>query len=165
MKEKEMAQKIRQKEMELNLKVFKAFPKDKLDFKPHERSRTAGEIMAVFINEERANLGIADGKVDFSKMPRDKFNSLDDILKAYTKVHGEVDEKIKNLPEEAFNEQVDFAGMPMRRGDAFRSMGLDNIHHRGQLSVYLRMAGGKVPSIYGPSADEPMQGMENSGDI
>ena len=31
----------------------------------------------------------------------------------------------------------------------------DQIHHRGQLTVYLRMAGGKVPSIYGPSADEP----------
>jgi uncharacterized damage-inducible protein DinB len=31
----------------------------------------------------------------------------------------------------------------------------DQIHHRGQFSVYLRMAGGKVPSIYGPSADEP----------
>jgi uncharacterized damage-inducible protein DinB len=31
----------------------------------------------------------------------------------------------------------------------------DQIHHRGQLSVYLRMAGGKVPAIYGPSADEP----------
>jgi uncharacterized damage-inducible protein DinB len=31
----------------------------------------------------------------------------------------------------------------------------DHIHHRGQLSVYVRMAGGKVPSIYGPSADEP----------
>jgi uncharacterized damage-inducible protein DinB len=32
---------------------------------------------------------------------------------------------------------------------------MDSIHHRGQLSVYVRMAGGKVPSIYGPSADEP----------
>ena len=31
----------------------------------------------------------------------------------------------------------------------------DRIHHRGQLSVYVRMAGGKVPSIYGPSADDP----------
>ena len=31
----------------------------------------------------------------------------------------------------------------------------DHIHHRGQFSIYLRMAGGKVPSIYGPSADEP----------
>ncbi|HYL98748.1 MAG TPA: DinB family protein [Blastocatellia bacterium] len=32
---------------------------------------------------------------------------------------------------------------------------LDHIHHRGQFSVYLRMAGGKVPSIYGPTADVP----------
>ena len=31
----------------------------------------------------------------------------------------------------------------------------DQIHHRGQLSVYVRMAGGRVPSIYGPTADEP----------
>jgi uncharacterized damage-inducible protein DinB len=31
----------------------------------------------------------------------------------------------------------------------------DQIHHRGQFSVYLRMADGKVPSIYGPSLDEP----------
>jgi uncharacterized damage-inducible protein DinB len=32
---------------------------------------------------------------------------------------------------------------------------MDQVHHRGQFSVYLRLAGGKVPSIYGPSADEP----------
>jgi uncharacterized damage-inducible protein DinB len=32
---------------------------------------------------------------------------------------------------------------------------MDSIHHRGQLSVYIRPAGGKVPSIYGPSGDEP----------
>jgi uncharacterized damage-inducible protein DinB len=31
----------------------------------------------------------------------------------------------------------------------------DQIHHRGQLTVHLRMAGGRVPSIYGPSKDEP----------
>jgi uncharacterized damage-inducible protein DinB len=32
----------------------------------------------------------------------------------------------------------------------------DHIHHRGQFSVYLRLAGARVPSIYGPTADEPM---------
>jgi uncharacterized damage-inducible protein DinB len=35
-------------------------------------------------------------------------------------------------------------------------MFLDLVHHRGQMSVYIRLAGGKLPSIYGPSADEPM---------
>jgi uncharacterized damage-inducible protein DinB len=44
---------------------------------------------------------------------------------------------------------------PMRRGNALWLMLNDSIHHRGQLTVYLRMAGGRVPSIYGPSADEP----------
>src|SRR5438132_11205433 len=43
----------------------------------------------------------------------------------------------------------------VRRLDFFWFLLMDMVHHRGQLSVYLRMAGGKVPSIYGPSADEP----------
>src|SRR5439155_23140414 len=45
----------------------------------------------------------------------------------------------------------------VRRQDFLWQMLNDMIHHRGQLSVYLRMAGGKVPSIYGPSKDEPWQ--------
>jgi uncharacterized damage-inducible protein DinB len=44
----------------------------------------------------------------------------------------------------------------MRRLDVIWANLFDVIHHRGQLSVYVRMAGGKVPSIYGPSADEPV---------
>ncbi|HYK42494.1 MAG TPA: DinB family protein [Thermoanaerobaculia bacterium] len=39
--------------------------------------------------------------------------------------------------------------------DFFWNMLLDSIHHRGQLSVYVRLAGGRVPSIYGPTADVP----------
>jgi len=42
-----------------------------------------------------------------------------------------------------------------RRGDVLWYSLHALIHHRGQLSVYLRMVGGKVPSIYGPSGDEP----------
>lgn len=42
-----------------------------------------------------------------------------------------------------------------RKADVLWMMMMDAVHHRGQFSVYLRMAGGKVPSIYGPSADEP----------
>jgi uncharacterized damage-inducible protein DinB len=43
----------------------------------------------------------------------------------------------------------------VRKLDFLWLMLTDQIHHRGQLSVYARMAGGKVPSIYGPSFDEP----------
>ena len=37
------------------------------------------------------------------------------------------------------------------------TMLLDHVHHRGQFTIYSRIAGGKVPQIYGPSADEPWQ--------
>jgi len=58
------------------------------------------------------------------------------------------------------NEEIDWmvgAGefAKVRRGDILWMALHDMIHHRGQLSVYIRIAGGKVPSIYGPSADEP----------
>jgi uncharacterized damage-inducible protein DinB len=43
----------------------------------------------------------------------------------------------------------------MRRIDVLWSSLMDQVHHRGQLSVYLRLVGAKVPSIYGPTADEP----------
>ena len=43
----------------------------------------------------------------------------------------------------------------LRRIDVLWQQLLDQVHHRGQFSVYLRLAGAKVPSIYGPTADEP----------
>ena len=61
---------------------------------------------------------------------------------------------------EHYSRPVQFLGGPQTIADVpagfvAEIMLADQIHHRGQLSVYLRMAGGKVPSIYGPSADEP----------
>jgi uncharacterized damage-inducible protein DinB len=69
-------------------------------------------------------------------------------------------EKVKNLSDEEFNKLIKFYTGPnrlsdLRKADIFWTGIQDTIHHRGQFSVYLRMAGGKVPSIYGPSADEP----------
>ena len=64
------------------------------------------------------------------------------------------------MPDEKLMETVKFFVAPKTMGDVRRmdvlwSLLHDEIHHRGQFSIYLRMAGGKVPSIYGPSADEP----------
>ena len=64
-------------------------------------------------------------------------------------------EAIKNASDEQLSQLVDFAGMKMPAMNVFWMMMLDSVHHRGQFSVYIRLAGGLVPSIYGPSADEP----------
>jgi uncharacterized damage-inducible protein DinB len=68
-------------------------------------------------------------------------------------------DQIKKTPEARFRSTIQFPTGPGQMGDwskmAFAWFMLsDQIHHRGQLSVYVRMAGGKVPAIYGPSADE-----------
>jgi uncharacterized damage-inducible protein DinB len=67
---------------------------------------------------------------------------------------------VKGMRDEQFSETVKFPVAPKTIGDVPKGQFLwmllcDQIHHRGQFSIYLRMAGGKVPSIYGPTADEP----------
>jgi uncharacterized damage-inducible protein DinB len=67
---------------------------------------------------------------------------------------------VRSAPDEKLQQTVKFFTGPKQMGDV-RRLDLvwfllsDEIHHRGQFSVYLRMADGKVPSIYGPTADEP----------
>lgn len=86
-------------------------------------------------------------------------NSWATILDALESAHHDFGDLIRATPEEALYENVRFFVEPKTIGDVSRMEWLwfllhDQIHHRGQFSVYLRMAGGRVPSIYGPSGDE-----------
>ena len=159
MTEKETFLKTWEREFQTTLKVLKAYPSDKLDLRPHERSRSARELAWTFVREENIINGVINGQVDFQNMPRPPA-TLREILTAYEKTHGEMVSKVKALPEEEFNKSIKFPVGPKQMGDVRREdilwrLVMDFVHHRGQFSVYLRMAGGKVPSIYGPSADEP----------
>jgi len=83
-----------------------------------------------------------------------------EILDAFDRTFEATQSKLARLGDAEMNGTVK---MPVgakqmgevRRGDALRLFLHDQIHHRGQLSVQLRMAGGKVPAIYGGSGDEP----------
>lgn len=84
----------------------------------------------------------------------------DEMLAAVEKTGADYRVMISGMSDEQLAEPVTFVTGPKQMGDipglAFLWMMLhDHIHHRGQFSIYLRMAGGRVPSIYGPSADEP----------
>jgi len=160
MSEKEMFINAWEREFKTTLKVLKAYPLEKLELKPHERSRSAKELAWGFVLEEKIFCsGTITGKFDFESMPAPPA-TLQDIMKDYEKSHTENVARVKGLPEGDFNKTVKFYTGPkqmgdVRRGDLFWTMLMDQVHHRGQFSVYLRMSGGKVPSIYGPSADEP----------
>ena len=151
------------REHQTTMRVLRAFPADKLDFKPHERSNTAQALAWTFVLERGLARKIWND--EFAKgMPAGKMpgppDSWDAILEEFEKVSADYRSFIAAASEEDLGAIVHFFVAPktmgeMTRHDMIWFMLHDEIHHRGQLSVYLRMVGGKVPSIYGPSADEP----------
>jgi uncharacterized damage-inducible protein DinB len=83
-----------------------------------------------------------------------------DLLAAADAGHAEAKAAIAKLTDAEWEATLKMPVGPkqmgtVRRGDALRMFLKDHIHHRGQFSVHLRAAGAKVPSIYGPSGDEP----------
>jgi uncharacterized damage-inducible protein DinB len=139
-------------------KLLHAFPGEKSEFKPHERSNTAMMLAWTFVVEEQLmlkaiqkNLQLGAG---FPKPP----DSWKAILEMFDQGHDQVLQALAG--NAALDGTITFFVGPKQTGD-YQIMDFlwfmlhDQIHHRGQLSVYTRMAGGKVPAIYGPSADEP----------
>lgn len=148
---------MREAEFKLTMKVLRAYPADKLSFKPHERSRSAGELAYNFAREEIACEQMLSGTVDWMGLPKDVPGTMDGILKAYEQAWNTTHDAIKGASEEQLGKPFADFGPGKRIMDGLWGLQCDAIHHRGQFSVYIRMAGGKVPSIYGPSADEPMK--------
>lgn len=153
---KENLIKLFKKEFATTLKVMNAFPEDKLDFTPHERSQTAKKILSTFVFEmflvESYVFGeVLDNTVFQSYAPVE----LQTIITDFKKHTENVISKTEKLSDADMNKTVEFAGTKFTADGFMLMMLFDQIHHRGQMSVYIRLAGGKVPSIYGPSADDP----------
>ena len=145
------------------LRVLRAYPTDKLDFRPHPKSKTARELAWMFVLER--GLGARVFSDEFAKggpsgSPPPAPESWEEILRALEKAHKDFGDLVRATPDDKLAENVKFLTGPKTLGDYTRlSMAwfllFDQIHHRGQFSIYLRMSEGKVPSIYGPSGDEP----------
>ena len=142
-------------------KVLHAYPADKASFKPHERSNVALMLGKTFVIEEKLMLRALRneqvlGTGGFPAVPDD----WSELLAAFDELNRDMTEALGRLGDESELNVVKFFSGPKQMADVppldFLWFILhDQIHHRGQLSVYLRMVGGKVPAIYGPSADEP----------
>jgi len=152
---KEQILNFRTFEFATTLKVLRAYPEDQLDMKPAEKSRTARELIVTFIREEYVCRGAMRGDLDLADHIQNMPDSLREMLEILQQIHNEVQGMIIKASEEELNRVIDFYGYKIRAIDALMAELHDQIHHRGQFSVYLRVAGAKVPSIYGPTADEP----------
>lgn len=145
------------------VKVMKAVPADKLDYRPHPRSRSAAELVWVQVLEKRCWFELLDtGKITWRVPPAPL--GLEEMLAAYGKAHAELAVRLKKLDDKSWNEQLtqflldDRVVFETAMGHMFWTGLFDAIHHRGQLSVYLRPMGSKVPAIYTASADDPSLG-------
>jgi uncharacterized damage-inducible protein DinB len=145
------------------MKVLKAYPADKLDLQPHAMCKDARQLAWMFVIEQGfmekgATVGF-DWSVPPAPFPKAP-ESWDALLETFDEGQKRVAAAVNNLADPQLFETVKFFTAPKTMGDVPKIEFLwfilcDQIHHRGQFSIYLRMAGGKVPSIYGPTADEP----------
>jgi len=144
------------------MRVLRAYPADQMDLRPHPRCKTARELGWVFVTELAFSAfilddGLRSGMPPAPPPPPDSWAS---VLDALEKAHKESARRLGRITDQKLRGKVRFFTAPKKMGEVGRLdflwfMLFDEIHHRGQFSIYLRMAGGKVPSIYGPSADEP----------
>jgi uncharacterized damage-inducible protein DinB len=141
------------------LKVLKALPPERFDYRPHERSPSAAEIVWTLTREAKACCELIDsGQVSWAPQPAPADPQA--ILSAFQTQYAALDERIDRLNESTWQNKTKlfidgqlFREAPL--GEFLWYLFFDAIHHRGQLSTYIRPMGGQVPSIYGPSGDDP----------
>jgi uncharacterized damage-inducible protein DinB len=157
----EFCRKQRKQELPKFVNVLKALPQDRLDYRPDPKARTAADLAWVLAAEEAALVSLLDtGVVEWKEVPPPA--RVADIVAAFEKKAAAVNERLDRIDEAGWQKKGRFLmGEAPAWEDTIENFVwgflLDAIHHRGQLSTYLRPMGGKVPSIYGPSADDPGQ--------
>ncbi|MFN2444541.1 MAG: DinB family protein [Vicinamibacterales bacterium] len=147
------------KEATATREVIARVPQDRSDYRADPKARTAREIAWLMVHEETVLAdGLEKSRLKWIEAPPPA--SMPEILDAYDRQHEAATTKLKALDAAKWESRVPFiwGGQEVMNETAYdMAWGflLDQIHHRGQLSTYLRPMGAKVPQIYGPSADEP----------
>jgi uncharacterized damage-inducible protein DinB len=150
-------------EAQTTRKHFERLPSDKLDWRPHEKSFTAGGLASHIVecidwadsifNSDEFVFDPATYKSYQAASSADLLKTFDDKVARCKQVLGGVDEETIMQPWRL--RMMDQVLFEKPRADVFRDFTLSHvIHHRGQFSVYLRLLNVPVPGSYGPSADE-----------
>ncbi|WP_177730177.1 DinB family protein [Flavobacterium inviolabile] len=152
-----------QHEMASTRKMLSALPEAELDFKPHEKAMSLAEL-ANHLAEIPTWIPITllQPELDFSTLnyTPTNYRTVAALLEAFDTNVAEAQKLLQEAQNETFQEQ-----WTMRNGETvyftlpkmsvYRMFVMNHtIHHRGQMSTYIRSVGGKVPGMYGPTADE-----------
>ena len=123
-------------------------------YRPDPRSRTAQEIAWQIVCEEKMLIeALESGQAEWAPPPMP--DSMLDVLAEYERQSAEVLRRWDALPQSKWDGSLQFFGSERPASPMAWSFLFDIVHHRGQITTYLRPMGSTVPQIYGPSADEP----------
>jgi uncharacterized damage-inducible protein DinB len=147
------------------MNVLKALPTDQLNYKPNDRSPSAEQLVWTLAAELGTCVDVVkENRAEWKGIPPPPLTEMLEKYEAWSK---ELRDLVSKMDEEAWERTAQFyfngkmvSEQPV--GGFLWFILFDSIHHRGQLSAYLRPMGGKVPSIYGPSADTQSSAATNS---
>jgi uncharacterized damage-inducible protein DinB len=140
-------------EAETTRRVFARIPEGST-YRPDPKSRSAQEIAWQVVCEERMIMeALETGKMAWAPTPMPA--SMREVEKAHAEQGSEIVRRWKALPDSRWHGTLEFFGRERPASPLAWSFLFDIVHHRGQISTYLRPMGSTVPQIYGPSGDEP----------
>lgn len=144
-------------------KFLQRLPAERLSWRPHTKSMSAGQLGHHIA--ETPSMALRFALQDRGSPPnfavREEAASVDDLLASHDESAAYVRKTLPNVSDAKMNAlfAIDFpdgSAVELPRARFVRSIMLNHwYHHRGQLGVYLRLMGVDVPSSYGPSGDEP----------
>jgi uncharacterized damage-inducible protein DinB len=141
------------KESKTTGKVLSRIPEGS-DYRPDAKSRTAQEIAWQIVCEEQMLIdALESGKAEWTPQPMPA--QMKDMVEGYEKQSTEIAKRLEKLPAAKWDGTLEFFGSQRPASPMAWSFLFDIVHHRGQITTYLRPMGSKVPQIYGPSGDEP----------
>jgi uncharacterized damage-inducible protein DinB len=141
------------------VRVLGAVPPDGIGYRPHSKSTAAGDLVWLIASEWRDACELIDrGEVNYVPTPAP--TTVGESVTTFERNAGEIERRLNAMDDAAWEKKARFmmdgnVAWESTLGDMLFGFLFDAIHHRGQLSSYLRPMGAKVPAIYGPSADDP----------
>ena len=145
-------------EAEKTVRVLSALPRDKYDFRPDPGGRSLGELAWHLAEGDAYNsYGVEQGKFGPELRPPgiERPKEVEALAPGYERVHREAAARIRKMTPEDLERKIRFfAGEDLSGGELLWGAIFHNIHHRGQLSLMCRLAGGVSPGIFGPNREE-----------
>jgi uncharacterized damage-inducible protein DinB len=141
------------KESRTTSKVLARIPEGS-DYRPDPKSRTAREIAWQIVGEEKMIIdALETGAVEWAPVALPA--TMKDLCAEYDRQSEEIAKRWEALPAARWDGMLEFFGSQRPASPLAWGFLFDIVHHRGQITTYLRPMGSTVPQVYGPSADEP----------